>query len=130
MSESLRLETRPFGIHVVLVELGDFRTQITAKRCVAEASQNYRTAFDKFKRKQDQDEAAEPTPEPVARQVDRILSHRRPKARYTVGMLGQRIVAPLKRLLPRWWRGLRRSFRATNILLQRLSATIEYQPSK
>jgi hypothetical protein len=47
------------------------------------------------------------------------LSHRRPKARYTVGMLGQRIVAPLKRLLPRWWRGLRRPFRATNILPQR-----------
>jgi short chain dehydrogenase len=102
MSECLRLEMRPFGIHVVLVEPGDFRTQITAKCCVAEASQNsaYRTAFDKFKRKQDQDEAAEPTPEPVARLVERNLSHRRPKARYTVGMLGQRIVAPLKRLLP------------------------------
>jgi hypothetical protein len=70
----------------VLVEPGDFRTQITAKRCVATASQNsaYRTAFDKFKRKQDQDEAAAPTPEPVARLVERILSHRRPKARYTV----------------------------------------------
>ena len=55
----------------MLVELGDFRTQITAKRCVATASQNsaYRTAFDKFKRKQDQDEAAAPTPEPVARLV-------------------------------------------------------------
>src|ERR1700730_10656127 len=34
MSESLRLETRPFGIHVVLVEPGDFRTQITAKRAI------------------------------------------------------------------------------------------------
>ena len=41
--------------------------------------------------------AAAPTPEPVARLVERILSHRRPKARDTVGMLGQRIVAPLKR---------------------------------
>jgi len=43
----------------VLIEPGDFRTQITAKRYVAEASQNdaYHTAFDKFKRKQDQDEA-------------------------------------------------------------------------
>jgi len=101
-SESLRLETRPFGIHVVLVEPGDFRTQITAKRYVAEASQNgaCHTAFDKFKRKQDQDEATAPTPAPVARLVERILSHRSPKARYTVGMLGQRIVAPLKRLLP------------------------------
>jgi hypothetical protein len=36
----------------------------------------------------------------VARLVERTLSHRRPKARDTVGMLGQRIVAPLKRLLP------------------------------
>jgi hypothetical protein len=77
-----KLAARPFGIHVVLVEPGDFRTQITAKRCVAAASQNsaYRTAFDKFKRKQDQDEAAAPTPEPVARLVERILSHRRPNA--------------------------------------------------
>jgi hypothetical protein len=36
----------------------------------------------------------------VARLVERILSYRSPKARYTVGMLRQRIVAPLKRLLP------------------------------
>jgi hypothetical protein len=68
----------------------------------AEASQNslYRTAFDKFRRKHEQDDAAAPTPEPVARLVERILSHRSPKARYTVGMLRPRIVAPLKRLLP------------------------------
>jgi short-subunit dehydrogenase len=39
MSESLRLEMRPFGIHVVLVEPGDIHTQITAKRYVVEASQ-------------------------------------------------------------------------------------------
>jgi short-subunit dehydrogenase len=32
MSESLRLETRPFGIHVVLVEPGDFRTMFQTRK--------------------------------------------------------------------------------------------------
>ena len=102
VSESLRLETRPFGIHVVLVEPGDFRTQIMANRRLAAPSRDsvYRTAFYKFMNKRDQDEATAPTPEPVARLVERILSHRSPKMRYSVGMLGQRIVAPLKRFLP------------------------------
>src|ERR1700730_9996555 len=102
MSESLRLETRPVGRSCRAGGASDFRTQITAKRYVVEASQNsaYHTAVDKFKRKQDQDEVGAPTPEPVARLVERILNHRRPKVRYTVGMPGQRIVPPLKRLLP------------------------------
>lgn len=103
MSESLRLETRPFGIRVVLVEPGDFRTQISQRRKTAAASETndaYRAAFAKFMKKQDQDEASAPTPEPVAHLVDRILNHPRPKLRYSVGMLGQRIVVPLKRYLP------------------------------
>jgi hypothetical protein len=57
-STGLRLQTRPFSIHDVLVELGDFHTQITAKRYVVKASQYsaVRKALAKFKRKQDQDE--------------------------------------------------------------------------
>jgi hypothetical protein len=50
--------------------------------------------------KRDKDEATAPTPEPVARLVERILNHRSPKMRYSVGMLGQRILVPLKRFLP------------------------------
>jgi hypothetical protein len=46
------LETRPFGIHVVLVEPGNFHTQITARRYVVKASQYgaVREALEKFKR--------------------------------------------------------------------------------
>ncbi len=102
-SESLRHEARPFGIRVVLVEPGDFRTQITARRRVAEASRTneaYCDRFAQFKRKQDQDEAGAPTPEPVARLVERILNNPRPKTRYPVAMPSQWIVVPLKRILP------------------------------
>lgn len=103
LSESLRHEARPFGIRVVLVEPGDFRTAITAKRRTTQASathETYREAFDRFKRKQDQDEAQAPDPQAVAQLVESILRNPRPRMRYTVGMLGQRIVVPLKRLLP------------------------------
>jgi len=102
VSASLRLETRPFGIHVVLVEPGDFRTQITVNRHLAAPSQKsvYRAAFYEFMDKRGQNEAAAPTPEPVARLVEHILNHHSPKMRYSVGRLGQRILVQLKRLLP------------------------------
>ena len=103
LSESLRFELRPFGIHVVVVQPGDFRTGMTQTRQVAAASATndaYREVFARFKHLQDRGEAEAPTPEPVARLVEWILNHPRPKLRYSVGMLGQRIVVPLKSYLP------------------------------
>ncbi len=103
LSESLRFETRQFGIRVVLIEPGDFRTQITQRRQIAAASLTedaYRTMFEHFKTKQDRDEQQAPTPEPVARLVEYVLNHPRPKLRYPVGLWSQRIVVPLKSYLP------------------------------
>ena len=103
MTESLRFEARRFGVEVVLIEPGDFRTQLpVARRETAGARSNdaYREALARFKAQQDKDEAGAPTPEPVARLVARILETEHPRLRYSVGMLGQRIVVPLKRLLP------------------------------
>jgi NAD(P)-dependent dehydrogenase (short-subunit alcohol dehydrogenase family) len=103
VSESLRMECRAFGIHVVLVEPGDFRTNITTRRRIAaaaETSNAYREAFERCKQKQEQDETNAPGPEAVARLVGRILNDPRPRTRYSVGMLSQRMVVPLKRFLP------------------------------
>ena len=103
MTESLRLETRRFGIRVVLIEPGDFRSNLAATRRTAEAAARnvaYRDAFARSKAQQDKDEAGAPTPEPVARLVERILTTPSPRLRYTVGMVSQRAVSPLKRWLP------------------------------
>ena len=103
VSESMRLETRRFGIKVVLVEPGDFDTDLPAARRTvraAETNDTYREAFSRFHAQQAKDEAAAPKPEPIARLVEKILRDPNPRLRYSIGMLGQRIVVPLKRILP------------------------------
>jgi NAD(P)-dependent dehydrogenase (short-subunit alcohol dehydrogenase family) len=103
LSESLRLETRRLGIHVVVVEPGDTDTQLPAVRRTARGGDGggaYAATFDRFKAQQAKDEASAPSPRAVAELVERIIRHPSPRMRYSVGMLGQRIVLPLKRFLP------------------------------
>ncbi len=103
MSEAMRLETKPFGIRVALIQPGDFRSEMTQRRRVAAALQTheaYATISRHFKEKQDRDEAAAPSPEPIARLLERILNDPNPKFRYPIARWGQRIVVPLHRLLP------------------------------
>lgn len=102
MSESLRYETRRYGIRVALVEPGDFRTEITARRRVAAAALDgsaYRQRFEHFARKQERDEQTAATPEPIARLIEKILDNPYPKFRYPIGMPSQTMVVPLRRWL-------------------------------
>jgi len=103
LSEALRFETRKLGIRVVLIEPGDHASALPAKRRIAEAASTnptYRDAFARFRANQEKDEAKAPPPDGVARLVAKVLATASPRPRYTVGLLGQRIVAPLKRFLP------------------------------
>ncbi len=106
MTESLRLEVRPFAIRVVVIEPGDTRTEITQNRSLAEAA----TA---------DDEQHGPGPDGVARLLWRIVNTQHPRLRYTVGPATQRAAVLMKRLLPyavmeagmRWYYGLDRGER-------------------
>jgi NAD(P)-dependent dehydrogenase (short-subunit alcohol dehydrogenase family) len=102
ISEALRLETRAFGVKVVLVEPGDIRTNLPeARRAVAgSVGSPYERSFARVMELSKRDEDNAPDPLVVAELIGRIADMRSPKMRYTVGMFSQRVVYWLKRVLP------------------------------
>ncbi|MGD2273035.1 MAG: SDR family oxidoreductase [Desulfobacterales bacterium] len=115
-TEALRQELKPFGIKVVLIEPGDFRTDITRRRMITKKALRDSVYFDTFQRVLDIIETNErdaPTPEKIARLVCKIINLDAPRLHYTVGKFSQRIAAPAKKFLPsRWFESvLARNFR-------------------
>jgi NAD(P)-dependent dehydrogenase (short-subunit alcohol dehydrogenase family) len=103
MSEALRMEVRPFGIRVVLIEPGDHKTAITQNRTVSAITGSadvYRLSFQSALAKTAHDEQSGPGPERIARLLYRIVNQRNPRLRYTVGPIPQRAAVWLKRLAP------------------------------
>jgi NAD(P)-dependent dehydrogenase (short-subunit alcohol dehydrogenase family) len=103
LSESLRMETRQFGVHVVLIEPGDHRTAITENRRRTEGSQTssaYRERFERAIARMAADERNGADPAATARLLLRIIDNPRPRLRYTVGPGPERAAVWLKRLMP------------------------------
>jgi NAD(P)-dependent dehydrogenase (short-subunit alcohol dehydrogenase family) len=102
-SEALRMEVRPFGIHVVLIEPGDTRTGFTANRRRTQASQAASPYTDNMQRALaviEHDEDTGGSPEAVARLLERILRSRSPRLRYPVASTFQRFAAVARKLMP------------------------------
>jgi short-subunit dehydrogenase len=104
MTEALRMEVRPFGIHVVLVEPGDTRTRFTVNRrktagSLCEASA-YRAAFADAMGVVEVEEQAGVDAGPVARVVARVVRASAPDLRYTVGPAMQRLAPLIRGVLP------------------------------
>lgn len=103
MTEALRIEVRPFGIRVTLVEPGSFRTQTTSNRRVAAAAgaeSHYGERGRRAVSVMERDERAAGPPDRVARLVGEILENPRPAVRYTVGPVPERVAVALKSVLP------------------------------
>jgi NAD(P)-dependent dehydrogenase (short-subunit alcohol dehydrogenase family) len=102
MSEALRFEVRRFGIRVVVIEPGTHMSGLASRRRITReaASDAYGDAFARLQARQETAEARAPRPERVARLVAKVLADPSPAPRYSVGRFGERIVVPLKRLLP------------------------------
>jgi NAD(P)-dependent dehydrogenase (short-subunit alcohol dehydrogenase family) len=98
LSEALRMEVRPFGIRVALIEPGDHKTGLTRSRHVTKNT--YGRSFEAALARTERDEQNGPGPEQVARLLCRIVNQDNPRLRYTVGPGAQRISVWLKRLLP------------------------------
>lgn len=100
-TEALSGEVRPFGIHAVLIEPGNYRTGITATRRVSTGeSSPYAAAFARVMGVVERDEHRGADPAEVARLVGRILHTRSPRLRYMTGPAFERFAARGKDFLP------------------------------
>jgi len=107
MSDALRMEVRPLGIDVVLIEPGYIPTgfQGTAREMSSEYVKNvehsaYARLYTNYGRNYRKSTAtAKDTPEDCARVILRAVSAERPRARYTVTQRA-RILSVAKRFLP------------------------------
>lgn len=102
LTEALRMEVKPLGIHVSLIEPGDFRTGFTDNRQCVEGVETgaYAGRASKAMKRAAADEMGGADPDRIARLLARILRSRRPKLRYTTGPLSQRLSAIAKPFLP------------------------------
>jgi short-subunit dehydrogenase len=103
LTEALRMEMQPFGVHVVLIEPGDFCTGFTANRRMVLASQEnqaYAERCDRIIKNQEDSEQAGASPEKIARLLERIINHPSPRPRYRVGSVVEIAAIMLKRILP------------------------------
>jgi len=102
-SESLQMEVRDFGIRVVVVDPGDVATEITAHRRLSRGSRMDSPYLSSFKRamvSQSESERHGWKPDRLARLVERIISSRAPRFRYTPGPLIERVSPAARRVLP------------------------------
>ena len=101
LTESLRLEVRPFGIRVVIIEPGNIDTEATARSPHTTArTGSYDEALERAEEAMIRGERNGAKPEVVAHLLARILRTSRPRVRYTVGPVPERAAASIKRVLP------------------------------
>jgi len=97
------MEVRPFGIHVVLIEPGDFHTQFTAHRRKTLESQQDSVYVEKFNAALgvvEADETNGPSPDRIARLLGRIVNDPSPRVRYPIGPMSERAAIILKKVMP------------------------------
>lgn len=104
-SESLRHEMSPFGIRVVLVEPGSFRTPIWGKglgHMRRKEGSPYKERLDAVLRYSKRTSETAPDPGQVAELIGRITDMKAPRLRYPIGK-GTRLLILGKKLLPWKW---------------------------
>jgi NAD(P)-dependent dehydrogenase (short-subunit alcohol dehydrogenase family) len=106
LSDVLRVEVAPFGVQVVLVEPGFFKTGIEPRARAQAADREelpgspYRRAYARMRTLAATVESVAPSPEVVARTIVDAVEARRPRRRYVLG-LDALTVAAAAPFLPR-----------------------------
>ncbi len=112
MSDALRRELAPFGIQVVLIEPASVRTEFAptaraqAMGVMANPGSTYRDLYRRMEQFLERSYRSAPGPEVVSQVVQRAIEAQRPRARYPVAGVAERLLpwlgdAMLDRLIAR-----------------------------
>ena len=109
LSDALRLELRPYGVHVCLIEPGAISTpavdktlgdvEAVIRSLPPEGAARYGAKLREFMRRGHERETKGSPPEVVAEAIHHALTARRPRLRYPVGA-DARVLVTLPRVLP------------------------------
>jgi NADP-dependent 3-hydroxy acid dehydrogenase YdfG len=103
LSESLRMEVKPFNIKVVVINPGDFHTNNTSNRqnFLAKIENDpYAEQFNKTLSIIEKDENGGWPPEILAKKLAKIIEKDNPCPRYVIASAEQKLAVVLKNILP------------------------------
>lgn len=106
LSETLRMEVKPYNIKVVVINPGDFHTSNTVNRrnfLAGLQSDPYGEQFQKTLTVIEKDETEGWPPERLAQKLAHIIKVKNPANRYIIASLDQRIAVLLKKVMPSKW---------------------------
>lgn len=102
LTESLRMEVKPFGIKMCTVAPGDFVSDIASRRYYAPQKEQspYEAIYKRNLATIDDHVSSGIQPEVIAHKIARILPQKNPKVHYRVGAPLQKFSVVLKGILP------------------------------
>lgn len=105
ISESMSMEVMKYGVKVVLIEPGDFKTSINENRKVSEKTKSsvYKDEFDKIHEIINKEVSGGEDPLKIGRLVWRIINNDHPRVRYNTGNMMSKVGLAVKRLIPSRW---------------------------
>ena len=102
ITESLRMETKSFGIHITNVAPGDFATDIASRRFHAPVIKGsaYENVYQTQLNMMNEHVSGGSNPIKMAVAIHKIIETKNPKGHYKVGAFMQKFSIVLKRILP------------------------------
>jgi len=103
LTEALRMEVKEYGLNIVLVEPGDFKTSFTRRRkkiSTINKKSVYQNKAMKTMAVVEHDEQQGSSPVKIAYLLEKIICSSHPKIRYQVGSFSQKFIAKMKGVFP------------------------------
>lgn len=103
-TEALSMELIPFNIKVIILEPGDFRTNINTNRKIAkkalDPSSVYYKSFNRTLEQVHEEIESAWTPDKIANDVDRIINYKYPRLRFVSAPIKQKLTLIMHKILP------------------------------